>query len=77
MYSVSKYVNECINKITGIEIKDIIYSGSSYKKCFVPNNNIANNKYVTAINIHRLKDGEIILYLLKELKEIPYMVQKN
>lgn len=74
IYSVSKYVTECVNKITGIDIKDIVYSGSSYKKCLVPNNNPVNNKYVTAINIHRLKGGEIILYLLKELIKIPFIV---
>jgi len=73
-YSVSKFVSECVEKITDRKIRYVVYSGSSKDKCFVENNNPMNNKYVTLINIHMLKGGELILYLLKNLPNVPFIV---
>ncbi len=73
-YSVSKFVTNCVEKITNKKIKYTVFSGSSKDKCFVEDNNPINNKYVTLINIHILKGGELILYLLKNLPQIPFIV---
>jgi glycosyltransferase involved in cell wall biosynthesis len=73
-YSVSKYVSDCVHKITGKAINNICYSGSAKSKCFVEYNDPKTNRYVTMINIHKYKGGELLLYLLKEIKDIPFMV---
>lgn len=73
-YSVSKFVSDCVNKITGKTIENLCYSGSSKSKCLVEHNDPSKNKYVTMINIHKYKGGELLLYLLEELKDIPFMV---
>lgn len=74
-YSVSKFVTECVHKITGKEIVNLCYSGSARSKCQVINNDPSKNKYITMINIHKYKGGELLLYLLSdpELKNIPFM----
>jgi glycosyltransferase involved in cell wall biosynthesis len=77
LYSVSKYVSECIKKITNIDIKYMCYSGSSKLNCECDNKWSFNNKYVTIINIHKLKGGELLLYLLKKLKKIPFLVVRT
>jgi glycosyltransferase involved in cell wall biosynthesis len=77
IYTVSKYVHECILEICKLNIQYSIFSGSSKKKNFVPNNIPANNMYVTMINIHELKGGELLLYLLNELPDIPFLVIKT
>jgi glycosyltransferase involved in cell wall biosynthesis len=72
-YAVTEFVSECIKSVTGYEIMKHIYSSSSYEKCKIENMDITKNKYVTIINIHKLKGGDIFLHLLKELKNIPFM----
>lgn len=74
-YSVSKFVTDCIYKITGKEIKNLCYSGSAKSKCLVQNNDPSKNKYITMINIHKFKGGELLLHLLQDesLKNIPFM----
>jgi glycosyltransferase involved in cell wall biosynthesis len=72
-YSVSNFVSECVEKITNIKIDNMCYSGSTKIKCLVENNIPINNKYVTIINIHKMKGGELLLYLLKEL-DIPFLM---
>ena len=74
LYTVSPFVSECIKKITGYEIMNNIYASSSIKKCkFI--DNVTNNllykgceemkgTFVTMINIHMLKGGDIFLYLI-------------
>lgn len=76
-YSVSKYVCDCIEKVTNIEIDNICYSGSLKSQCQVKYNDPIKNKYVTIINIHKFKGGELILYLLEELKDIPFLLIKT
>lgn len=73
-YSVSKFVSECVLKITNKTIQHMCYSGSQKIKNLVDNNNPIENQYVTIINIHKLKGGELLLYLLNELRDIPFMV---
>lgn len=73
-YAVTEFVSECIKKVTGYEITDNIYASSSENKCLVEGMNILENKYVSIINIHKLKGGEILLHLLKTLKNIPFLL---
>lgn len=72
LYTASPFVSDCINKITGINIPDYIYAASSIKKNQVDIYDITKTKYVTIINIHKLKGGEILLYLLKNCPDIPF-----
>jgi glycosyltransferase involved in cell wall biosynthesis len=76
-YSVSKFVTECIEKLTDKIPRYLAYAGSLTEKCLVPDNpdnNAIKNRYVTVINIHALKGGELILYLLEKLINIPFMI---
>jgi len=77
LYTVSPFVTECIKKITGYEINDNIYSSSSIKSTKVSDADICNKKFVTMINVHYLKGGELILYLIKRCKNIPFMCIKT
>lgn len=76
LYTVSKYVQECIDKISGINIKDLVYSGSDRNAVYVTGIEPSKNKYVTVINIHKLKGGDIILKLLEDerLSHIPFLL---
>lgn len=75
IYVVSKFVQECVLKIHNINFP-IVYSGSSKEMCYIENINLIENKYVSVINIHKFKGGELILKLLQsdELKDIPFLV---
>jgi len=76
-YSVSKFVSECVKKITDKEIEYLSYSGSTKSKYFVENNDPVKNRYVTIINIHKMKGGELLLFLLQELKKIPFLIVRT
>lgn len=73
-YSVSKFVSECVGLLTNKSVHYTAYSGSMKEKNLVKNNNPIKNKYVTVINIHYLKGGELILYLLEKLTHIPFLL---
>lgn len=72
-YSVTPFVAECIQKVTGYDVPDNIYSSSSIEKCYLEDLDILENKYVLIINIHKLKGGDILLHLLRNCKNIPFM----
>lgn len=76
IYSVSKFVKECVKKINNIDIPLLCYSGSNKDTCLVNNINVVNNKYITVINIHKLKGGELVLKLLQSdiLKNMSFLV---
>lgn len=76
LYTVTPFVTECIKKITGLEINDNIFAASSYEKCKIYNINPINNKYVSIINIHKNKGGELLLDLINELN-IPFLGVKT
>lgn len=73
-YSVSDFVTECVKKICDVDIEHTIYSGSSEASYYLKDNNIITNRYVTVINIHKLKGGELVLELMKRLPNIPFLV---
>lgn len=77
LYCASIFVRECVKKITNIDVSDIICAASSIKKCQIKNFNPLYNKYVTIINIHKLKGGELILYLLNKMLNIPFLVVRT
>ena len=76
-YIVSPFLQKAVEKITGHTINDMIYSGSSVKMCKIPKINILKNKYVTIINIHKLKGGDLICHLLKTLLDIPFQLVRT
>jgi len=69
-YCVSKYVQECFDIITKTHIPDIIYASSSVKRYLITNHDPWTAKYVTMINIHKNKGGDIFYYLLKNCPNI-------
>jgi len=73
-YSVSKFVSECVNSLADKKIKYLAYSSSIKDKYYIEKNNPVTSEYVTVINIHLLKGGELILYLLEQLTDIPFIV---
>lgn len=73
-YSVSKYVSECVKKITSFDINHLAYSSSLQEKYLIENMHPEKNTYVTVINIHKLKGGELLLYLLNELPDVSFLV---
>jgi glycosyltransferase involved in cell wall biosynthesis len=76
-YTVSEFVSECIKKITGYDIKGNIYASSSYKNYKIENLNPHENKYVTMVNIHKFKGGEILLHVMNKLGKIPFFAIKT
>jgi len=77
LYTVTKFVSNCIEKVTSYKIPDNIYASSSYSKCKITNMNILKNRYVSMVNIHKLKGGEILLHLMKRCKNIPFLGVKT
>lgn len=77
LYTASKFVTECISEVTHINISDQIFASSSYNKNIVKNYNVLNAKYVTLINIHKLKGGLVLLNLLKSCPLVPFMCIKT
>lgn len=83
LYTVSPFVSECIKEITGYNIFNNIYGSSSQTKCKIQENMINNilfdncnemkNTFVTMINVHLLKGGDIFLYLIEKLPDIPFL----
>ncbi|CAH6421082.1 Glycosyltransferase family 1 [uncultured virus] len=76
LYCASDFVQECIHKITKLNVNTIIYPVSSTKKCKILENNILENQYITMINIHKLKGGELFLYLIENLN-LPFLAIKT
>lgn len=72
-YTVTPFVSECIETVTGKKINKHIYASSCSDKCLVTDMNILSNKYVSIINYHKLKGGDMFLYLIKKHKNIPFL----
>ena len=73
LYTVTPFVSQCIKKITNIDIPDHIYSSSSTSSTKIYGMDITKNKFVTMINIHKLKGGEIFLYLIENCPNISFL----
>ena len=77
LYTASQFVTDCIKQVTGYNISDQIFASSSCNRNKIKNNNILLAKYVTLINIHRLKGGHVLLYLLEKCQNIPFICIKT
>ncbi|ARF10700.1 glycosyltransferase [Hokovirus HKV1] len=73
LYTVTPFVSECIKEITNIYIDDHIYASSSIARLKIDKIDPLENKYVTVINIHHMKGGEILYYLLQNCPNIPFI----
>lgn len=77
LYCVTPFVSQCIKKITGYDIPENIYSSPSYEKLKIENLDVTQNKYVTMVNIHKMKGGELFLYLIENCKDISFLGVKT
>lgn len=77
VYSSSYFVTDVVKKITGIRINDVVYSSSLRENCKINDYNRESQIYVTVINCHKLKGGDILLECMKRLPNIPFMVIKT
>lgn len=73
IYSVSDYVTDVIRKVTKYNIKYTVYSGSDEKNNLVTNFS-PDRFYVTVLNIHRLKGGQLILDIIRRLPDVSFIV---
>lgn len=72
-YCASKFVQDVFQLVTGVIIKDIIFASSSIRRCslkYIDPLDPIDPKYVTMINIHKNKGGDIFLHLLKTCPDI-------
>jgi len=76
-YTVTKFVADCIKAVSGYSIKGNIYASSSVKKCKMDNFIPHEQKYVSIINIHHLKGGELFLKLLNKMKNVSFLGVKT
>lgn len=77
VYGASYFVNDVIYKITGIKLKDVIYSSSNKENCKLLKHEKITQKYVTLINYHVLKGGEILYECIKRLPHISFLCVKT
>lgn len=77
IYSASYFVTDVIEKITKIRLNDIVYSSSNKENCKLFDYEKGEQKYVTLINYHILKGGNILLELIKKLPNIPFLCVKT
>lgn len=76
LYTVTKFVSDCIEKVTKVKIPYHIYASSSYKRNFI-DMDIKKNIFVTVINTHYLKGGKLFLWLLKNCPQISFLGVKT
>jgi glycosyltransferase involved in cell wall biosynthesis len=70
-YVASEFMQEVISKITDLTIPHVCYPSSDIsKKCDYVN--VLTNTFVTQINVHVNKGGDIFLQLVKELNDVPF-----
>ena len=69
-YVCSDFMQECVQKVCNINLP-VMYAASS-SDTFI-NINVLKNRFITHINIHRLKGGEIFYDLVRNLFDIPFL----
>jgi glycosyltransferase involved in cell wall biosynthesis len=75
-YCASKFVQEVFQTVTGTTINDIIFASSSIRRSslkYMDKEDHQEPKYVTMINIHKNKGGDVFLHLLKTCPDIHFM----
>lgn len=77
-YVVSPYMQHAVKKVVGTWIEDLILPISDLKTCTDawsgPKEIVG---YVTQINIHKLKGGELFLKCLEELSDVKFMAVRT
>jgi len=71
LYTASFFTRECFNKIINIDIPDIIFPSSSVERYLIKEKQ--EQKYVSIINIHKFKGGELFLNLLINCPDISFL----
>lgn len=79
-YTASQYVKDCFTTITGRTIEDTIFAASSPMRTKIDDCDrwckpslTSNDGFVTMVNIHRLKGGEILLQLVERCTDIKFL----
>lgn len=72
LYVASQFVRDCIEKISNVKIDNCIIPASSKRACLI-DYCVQSATYVTMINVHYLKGGEIFLYLLENCPDVQFM----
>ena len=70
-YVCSDFMQDIIQKVCNVTLQ-IMYP-SSGRDVYVDKINVLENKFVTHINIHKLKGGDIFYELVKNLFDIPFI----
>lgn len=73
LYTVSPFVKQCIKLIANVTIDTMIYSGSSFSRYKFNEFNKKEQIYITCINIHKIKGGEVFLNIIKKLPNLPFI----
>lgn len=71
VYSCSDFLREAILKVSGYNLLPMIYPCSLEERIKV--DPLVEKKYVTMINIHQLKGGEIFLQAIRRSPDIPFL----
>lgn len=77
VYSASYFVMDVIKEITGIKLKYNIFSSSNKDNCLLQDHEKYEQEYVTLINYHELKGGQILLECIRRLPHIPFLCVKT
>jgi len=71
LYTASFFTRECFKNVININIPDIIFPSSSVERYLIKNKE--EQKYVSMINIHKFKGGQLFLDLLIRCPDINFL----
>ena len=71
-YVCSDFMKEVVQKVCKVDIP-VMYASSSKNDTFIKSNNVLKNKFVTLVNIHKLKGGEVFYELVRRLFDLPFI----
>lgn len=78
VYLASEFMRQVFEMVTHVSIPHVLTPIPGRQDCVNDvEKNAWNRQFVTLMNIHKLKGGEIILHLIKKLKHIPFYVAKT
>ena len=73
LYACSDFVVDVIKTITDSQLKHVLYPISNETRIKCTHSLDLSQGFVTMINIHELKGGQIFLYCVENLLEIPFL----
>jgi len=77
IYTASYFVTDAIQKVTGVRLNDVVYSSSLKENCILAEYDKSAQKYVTIINCHKFKGGELLLECMRRLPNVPFYIVKT